>query len=617
MALVSKSSTSETSSIPETNSTSEMDSACEMNSVSKEVSHPKKEYTGTHLIDIATEIRLNIWRLLYDDVLCGLDDDTYEQRAAPWSGLLLTSRKIRAEVRVFWPRTLIPYHHSSELTQISSNRLINVTTGLSKSLSRDFRYLNIQLPNRPSPGFLVQVAHGLKVLRNILQGLSISFVGDDAYGTKTGYYGCGLENDVPAQILPPKGACHKEKDAIIKLVEELTQLRKLKLANFNRPIFRHQIGYKPHLNILDLTCDSRAQQYKFDATGCAIEWQPPKALKKLTLSANAILGAVNIARRAMPTLEELTYLIPSSRWQLEKSLSDYMTDAGHLFKAMAELGGKLRRFRLCLEGPETEWYAIHLLDGIRQWLPLTRLHYLEIHANFNSPFFGRELIQALPRSLRHLHVSLELVDIEILRIAVAERYFGVGDADNFQNGHHAAGYLERITYPCSQQEAIKMDLLRLNGALTDRARNTHLFEAYKDYYPRFGGFATDPNNFEMDRLNLAGKPGLHELTVNDLTTWNDDGTHFEEERKLELPEEVRMTLYRPPKDYLNLMKAETTGSTALVPSQQHYHDPKDCRKMTQNERDFYMEEPPRAQDLISLLAPEPVNDDCAHQHWTI
>jgi hypothetical protein len=159
---------------------------------------------------------------------------------------------------------------------------------------------------------------------------------------------------------------------------------------------------------------------------------------------------------------------------------------------MAANGKHLRRFRFCIEQPLREETAGLLIGAFREYLPQTKLEMLEIHATSHSPYFGKELIEALPRTLKRLYVSQELIDPKVLPQAVQDRYFR---ADN----HEAAGNLGLVGFEYWECESTKLSLLRMNGALLDRERNRHLFGQQS----RFGSGSLPVRTDKLRKLSVA------------------------------------------------------------------------------------------------------------------
>lgn len=445
-------------------------------------------YPRLHLLGLPAEIRIIIWRCIYDDVLADKDSQWYERRKMSWSGLAATSRIIYEEVSELWPRTMVPYHKSSS-ARISHNRVTNLAEGLPASLFRDFRHLTIQLPIRHDQNptqFFHRVAAGLLQLAPVLQDLRIFFIGEDQFGVNTNFIGCGLQEygghaGSYRRKLPRDGSYYAERGIIFRVVKNLFFLRNLVLSNLNYPLVHALIGYKPKLETLHLVTDSRSVLYKHSG-GPLTEWQAPAALKTLHISANAVLGAVNVVRKVLASLEDLTFLIPSNAWQEDEW--KWLETSNVLVRNISLHARKLRRFRLCIEQPLQEEKVGELLGALRLYLPQSTLQILELHITLYSDYFGRELIEALPNSLKRLYVSQELIQVKTLLDAVKDRYFQAKATGSYLE----AGKIGFVGYEYWDRESTRLDLLRLNGALLDRERNAHLFDEPGDSnVHRFGG----------------------------------------------------------------------------------------------------------------------------------
>ncbi|ERF73805.1 hypothetical protein EPUS_05509 [Endocarpon pusillum Z07020] len=445
------------------------------------------DYPRAHLLGLPTEIRLTIWRLIHNDILASVDIYWHEAPVTSWAGLAATCRVIYDEVSEFWPRTMVPYHknHSSARAY---NTLTNLAGGLTNSLFKDFRRLSIQLPiqqnNKPEQ-FFRQIAAGLTQLAPVLQDLRIFFVGEDGLGINTNLMGCGLRvynNPLESSKwnLRKEGSCYVERNILFRAVRNLYFLRNLVVSNTNYPLLQSLIGHKPDLKTLLLVTDSRSELYKHSG-GPLIRWQPPNALHALEISTNAVLGATGMVLKVMDSLQDLTLLIPSAEWQQHDW--KWLDHASLIFQNISLRGANMRRFRLCIEQPLREATAGALLGAIKLYLPDTNLQILEIHMTLQSQYFGYELIEALPKTLRRLYISQELASAKDVLRGVRDRYFG----QKSRGGHLQAGNLGLVGFEYWERESTKLALLRMNGALLDRERNAHLLDDPEDSTYRFGG----------------------------------------------------------------------------------------------------------------------------------
>jgi hypothetical protein len=444
-------------------------------------------YPRLHLLGLPVELRLTIWRHIHNDILASSGNQWHEPPVTSWGGLNATSRTIYNEISEFWLRTMVPYHKNDSFSR-GYGRVTNLADGLTTSMFRDFRQLSIQLPiqqnNKPKQ-FFRQIAAGLLQLAPVLQDLRIFFIGEDGFGTSTNYMGCGLReySDLPlsfTQKLRKEGSYYSERGFLFRILKNLYFLGNLVISNANYPLLQTLIGHKPALETLHLVTDSRSALYKH-LGGPLVNWHPPNALKTLQISANAVLGAANMTLKVMDTLQDLTFLIPSTGWQEQKW--DWLEDIAIIVRNIDLRGKEMRRFRLCVEQPLHEATVGNLLFEFKQHLPRTDLQILEIHATVYSEHFGRELIEALPKTLKRLYVSQEMVRAKDLVAAVKERYFGEKD----RGGHQEAGNLGFVGYEYWERQSTKLALLRMNGALLDRERNAHLLDDPEDASFRFGG----------------------------------------------------------------------------------------------------------------------------------
>jgi hypothetical protein len=446
------------------------------------------EYPRLHLLGLPTEIRMTIWRHIHSDILSSKENQWYEPPVTSWGGLAATSRTIHDEISEFWPRTMIPYHINCTSSKAES-RVTSLARGLTISLFKDFRQLSIQLPIHQShkpEHFFRLVAAGLMQLAPVLQDLRIFFVGEDGLGVSTHFLGCGLRvyselSPFHARKLLREGSCQSERGVLFRALAKLYCLHNLVVSNANYPLLQTMIGHKPELKTLLLVTDPRSALYEH-CGGPLTTWYPPPALQKLQISANAVLGAVNMVLKVIRTLRDLTFIIPSNHWQ-QRDWKWLEHDACMLMQNISMHARKLRRFRLCIEQPLREEDAGALLGAINQYLPNTSLQTLEVHATVESKYFGKELITALPKTLKRLYISQELIRAEDVVEAVKARYFD----EERTGGHEQAGNLVFVGYEYFECRRTKLALLRLNNALLDRERNAHLFDSFEDSKVRFGG----------------------------------------------------------------------------------------------------------------------------------
>jgi hypothetical protein len=446
-----------------------------------------ENHSRPHLLKIPIEIRLKIWRFIYDDILMSSDNPWHERPVIPWYGLVGTSRQISKEVMEFWPRTMVPYHKSDKSCRPYC-LTTNLTRGLSLSLFRDFRQLSIQLPIQQTKKpelYFHQIAAGLGQLAPVLQDLRIFFVGKDALGASTNYMGCGLRSylNTPESSrvsLRKEGSCYVERSILFREIRNLFALRNLVISNANYPLLQSLIGHKPELQTMMLVTDSRTELF-LHCGGPLIYWQPSATLRTLHISTNAVLGAANMVLKVMTNLEDLTLLVPSDEWQTRDW--EWLEHASIIIRYISSHGKRLSRFRLCIEQPLEENSASGLIGAMKLYFPYTNLEILEIHMNLDSAYFGQELIEALPKTLKRLYVSEELVEPEYLVTWVKARYF----SEKPRGGHLEAGHLGFVGYEYWECEETKLELFKMNAALLDRERNAHLVDHPEDYTFLFGG----------------------------------------------------------------------------------------------------------------------------------
>jgi hypothetical protein len=342
----------------------------------------------------------------------------------------------------------------------------------------NFHLLSIQLPihyDANPDQFFRLVAAGLLQLAPVLRDLRIFFIGEDIQGNSNSHLGCSLRswNEPPSgtlQTLPKEGSFYAVRGVLFRTLKHLFRLRNLVLSNINYPLLQSAIGQKLALQSLYLVTDSRSSLHKYEG-GPLIAWRPPAALKYLQISANAVLGAINVPLKAMETLEDLTFIIPSKKWQRDEKW-DWLEQVAILIRNIALRAKRMQRFRFCIEENLEEKNVGPLLDALKRYLPHTCLQVLEIHMDLESNFFAREFMEALPPTLQRLYISQELVNSEVIVETITARYFGPKDPTE----HADAGNLAFIGYEFFDRETVRLKMLRLNARLLDRQRNVHLLD---------------------------------------------------------------------------------------------------------------------------------------------
>lgn len=85
---------------------------------------------------------------------------------------------------------------------------------------------------------------------------------------------------------------------------------------------------------------------------------------------------------------------------------------------------QLQTLRICFHETiyEADYAAGTLMPAFRQYLPHLPIETFELHMDSNSPWFGREVIQYLPNTLRRLYISRELLDEGLLAQDIDARY---------------------------------------------------------------------------------------------------------------------------------------------------------------------------------------------------
>ena len=263
---------------------------------------------------------------------------------------------------------------------------------------------------------------------------------------------------------------------------------------------------------------------------------PP--VKVLHISTNSALSALQVATKLSFTLEELNWTVPDASRQ--RRHWPFLRDTATLLENLRRSAKKLRVLRICMEAPICEGndeygrvmgaFSLHLRH-------ITSLEVLELHICSKSPYFGQEVIDALPCSLTRFYTSDKLISAETLAASISRRYLNgvylasdetvrpangmhvgirtprmlkLGTKDEFecQIGEEknrldyiplGTGKLGFIGFEHAGSSEAAMTLLRLNARLLDRQRNLHLV-AYD------GGYQISPRviNLSANQDNYGG-----------------------------------------------------------------------------------------------------------------
>ncbi len=496
-------------------------------------SQPTTTCERLHLLGLPGEIRCAIWRTIHNDVLLDTEGDWYVRPTTAWDGLRLSCQQIRVEIEDFWPRTIVPQSKIGDFLNQS----------FSLGIANNFRRLSLELPFDMNPVVYERLAESLALLSSCLEDLRLFFVGEDRHLVKAAAQGCGLRQTNITTLtssLPLDGQFHEERQPLFTVLVFMYHLRYLVIENANYPLLQSMvIKNKPRLEYLHISTDPRSvlhQEHKHEGELYLIvsprDNFPP--VKLLHISTNAALTSFQIAVKVAPTLEELNWTVtdPSRQnWSF-----GWLKETETLFRIFSGYSPFLRTMRLCVHFGIYEAHPEYgdLIGGMNAYLPhFAALETLEVHIKSESPYFGQELIQALPNSIKRLYLSDKVITAQQLEVEVNKRYFtshtgrrtnDAGHANRHWNsafvlardlpqqvnssyptphGHmitrggeptfvehepvgepyHSrrndyistgTGKLGFIGYEYYMNEDTKTILLNLNGRLLDRERNVHL-----------------------------------------------------------------------------------------------------------------------------------------------
>lgn len=542
-----------------------------------------------NILGLPSEVRDAIWQTIFDDITVSAGRSEWARRpSTEYGGLSLTCRQIRDEIAFFWPRTIIQHNR--------------ITTFIHPTIPtvQDFKRLALEIPLNQKSQFFLAAAASLRRLAPVLQDLRIFFVGSDKFQVALRLDACGLhEADVNfiSKRLAIDGQNHSIRQPLFVALRSLSNLRTLVLSNPNYPIFPKMVlEHKSRLRQLHLVADARTtvhRQHDLKAGGlnpimirpvqhsfppvsvfyCHIlhqkiiagipytraRWPLWSVLKYsqveiLNISANASLNSLQLAGACTLDLRHLTWTVPDLSLQSAGGVRvNWYRDTANLLHVLRSNSKQLQTLRMCFHEAiyEADAAAGTLVAAFRHHLEHLPIEILELHVNSMSPWFGREIIQYLPCSLRRLYISRELLDEQHLTLDVDSRYMACqstndsktasrfvrrlqGDAqdDYIQEGEDQRrndfislgggklgfiGYEYEPTKPTrfgnSQIRRVKDEetrtwLLMLNGRLLDRERNLHLaeYDGAKHIAPRQNA-SEDFLEPTTENYRIAGKHG--------------------------------------------------------------------------------------------------------------
>ena len=510
-------------------------------------------YPLLHLLGLPTEIRLEIWIYIFLVIQNRIGDTWFTPPTTLWDGLTLTCHQIWLETRDSWPRSIVARHSMEQFLSQPFNATI----------AHDLRLLAIEVPFGKQPVFYQRIGSALVTLASTLQDLRIFFVGKDKYGVSTFMHrhGCGARDasvESTRQSLIPFGQEHVARRPLFIALFSLCNLRSLVIRNPNYSLSQSfLIQHKPYLKYLHISTDPRTSLFKdMDINQTFVV--PPQdhfpPVKILHLSSNAVMGAGQLVSKLAPRLKLLNWVMPDPSRQF--GYWDFIRETAVIMRNLSHWAKNLLVLRLCIEGSLYEGHHHYgeVFGAFNNCLQLiSSLELLEIHVESKSPYLGREIIRALPRSLKRFYTSEKLIPARDLEAIIMQRYFipdslhpcpnfnknellavrkaGGKDMDDFglvgedvERKDYISmdtGRLTFIGYEYSANEETKMTLLRLNAQLLDRERNAGLARWNGQHSSRtIFGFA-NAHSWSRSRIGDSGTVGQQECYAenDDLSQW--------------------------------------------------------------------------------------------------
>ena len=484
------------------------------------------QYSQTSLLGIPQEIRWQIWNYILDDIEHERSIAWHVKPKTLYDSLLLVCTQVYHEAEDYLRRSIVP-----------SNRITKfLTQPYTESKLWSFRSLSIEIPFNMGLSFFLDMSSALNTLAPILENLQIFFTGCDVYNTRAYLHGCG--NRIPSAIsrdhkLPLDGQGFQERHVFINVLSILSKLRTLVLSNLNLPILQqHIMKHKPKLEKLYVLSDPRSTLHipwktRHCGTGLLLpvtENLPP--VKELLLSANSVIGSIQVPGKLSRSLEKLTWVVPNVARQSGSMIRDWHDETGILLMNLRSNAKKLHTLRICMEGSTYEGHECYgsLIGAFKLHMPhITSLKTLELHLWSKSPYIPREFTHALPRSLERLYISdrfapaleifnrlkddhfpdakneevhaIDLVEEEHKQLcSKVTRGFMRQDFIRLEGNLGFIGYeydgvfsgrwrmieaqddpkCNRVRHHDIQNDDAAMSLLWINGRLLDRERNKHL-----------------------------------------------------------------------------------------------------------------------------------------------
>ena len=424
------------------------------------------QYPQSSLLGLPQEIRWQIWAYVLNDIEQDRSIGWHAKPQTQYDSLLLVCSQVYHEAEDFLRRSIVP-----------SNRLTKfLTQPYTESKLLSFKSLSVEIPFNMGNDFFLDMASALNTLAPVLENLQIFFTGRDAHGTRAYLHGCG--NRIPHaksrdHKLPQHAQGFEERHVFINVLSLLSNLRSLVLSNLNLPILQqHLMKHKPKLEKLYVLSDPRSTLHipwktRHCGTGLLLpvsENFPP--VKELVLSANSVIGSIQVPGKLSPSLEKMTWVVPNTARQSGSMIRNWHDETGILLLNLRSNANKLHTLRICMEGSTYEGHESYgsLIGSFKLHMPhLTSLKRFELHLWSKSPYIAREFIRALPTSLERFYISDRLAPaLEVFNRA-KEVYF----PDAEETEVHAIDLIEdhKRSQSWDALGSLRKDFIHLEGDL--------------------------------------------------------------------------------------------------------------------------------------------------------
>ncbi|EXJ70251.1 uncharacterized protein A1O5_06319 [Cladophialophora psammophila CBS 110553] len=402
---------------------------------------------------------------------------------------------------------LVPANRAKEFLMTT----LNINT-IKSNVSKRVKTLFLEIPHNSHSNVFLQMAEVLRRSTQ-LEELHLFGVGVDGYGVKTSSttHPCGKHDIsiVPwVRRLAIDGQQYQRRLALVNSIPWLAKLRVLVLDNLNLPLLQaHVLKNKPRLQKLYIAADPRTVLHGeyiniCQAVGNLIfpvhEQAPP--VRELRVDSNSIFSTSRVTIKMATTLESLELVIPDMEFQVHTNKINFYQEATFLLHGL-HIAKRLRKLKVCVHGTlsEESYHYANFMGALKDCVSrMESLQVIELHLHSQSPWFAREFIIAVPRSvtrlfLTDLFISRDVVDLSAFigektktplqdSIETKEAY-AIGedlqrkDYIQFSDNQLAfVGYEYDVFLGRSAAKQTKdmFKFLKLNGRMLDKERNRHL-----------------------------------------------------------------------------------------------------------------------------------------------